>query len=101
MSPSLTGMTRPISTSIASVPASIRSSLVTTASVLLPGEAQSFKSASKGIIKLEKKSDYQNVFLTIGVDLPGHLEGLRGGHVCVGRRDRQDDAVGVGDVLQD
>lgn len=55
MRPSLTGMTRPISTSIASVPASIRSSLVTTASVLLPGEAQSFKSAIKGIFKLEKK----------------------------------------------
>lgn len=39
--------------------------------------------------------------LTIGVDLAGHLQGLRGGHVRVGRRDRQDDAVGVGDVLQD
>lgn len=34
--PSLTGMTLPINTSMASVPASIRSSLVTTASVLLP-----------------------------------------------------------------
>lgn len=34
--PSLTGMTLPINTSIASVPASIRSSLVTTAKVLLP-----------------------------------------------------------------
>lgn len=39
--------------------------------------------------------------LTIGVDLAGHLEGLRGGHVRVGRRHCQDDAVGVGDVLQD
>ena len=56
MRPSLTGMTRPISTSIASVPASIRSSLVTTASVLLPGEAQSFKSASKGLFKTWKKN---------------------------------------------
>lgn len=36
--PSLTGMTLPINTSMASVPASIRSSLVTTASVLLPEE---------------------------------------------------------------
>lgn len=40
MRPSLTGMTRPISTSMASVPASIRSSLVTTASVLLPAETE-------------------------------------------------------------
>lgn len=37
--PSFTGMTLPISTSIASVPASIRSSLVTTARVLLPEES--------------------------------------------------------------
>ncbi len=36
ISPSLTGMTLPMRTSIASVPASIRSSLVTTASVLRP-----------------------------------------------------------------
>lgn len=42
-----------------------------------------------------------NVFLTVGVDLPGHLEGLRGGHVCVRCSDSQDDAVGVRDVLQD
>lgn len=41
MRPSLTGMTLPISTSIASVPASIRSSLVTTARVLLPEESRS------------------------------------------------------------
>ena len=38
--PSLTGMTLPISTSIASVPASIKSSFVTTANVLLPKNKQ-------------------------------------------------------------
>jgi len=39
--------------------------------------------------------------LTVGVDLARDLEGLRGGHVGVGGRHRQDDAVGVGDVLED
>lgn len=38
---------------------------------------------------------------TVWVDLAGHLQGLRGGHVRVGGSDGQDDAVGVGDVLQD
>lgn len=38
---------------------------------------------------------------TVRVDLAGHLQGLRGGHVRVGGGDGQDDAVGVGDVLQD
>lgn len=58
MRPSLTGMTLPISTSMASVPASIRSSLVTTASVLLPGQYQHiplpayhFKSAYQSVLK--------------------------------------------------
>lgn len=44
---------------------------------------------------------FLSVFLTVGVDLPGNLEGLGGGHVCVGRSDGQDDAVGVRDVLHD
>lgn len=41
------------------------------------------------------------LFLTVGIDLPRHLERLRGGHVRIGRSDSQDDAVGVRDVLQD
>lgn len=41
------------------------------------------------------------LFFTIWVNLAGHFKGLRSGHVRVGRGDGQDDAVGVGDVLQD
>lgn len=41
------------------------------------------------------------LFFTVWVDLAGHLQGLRRGHVRVGRGDGQDDAVWVGDVLQD
>lgn len=44
---------------------------------------------------------FSSVVLTVRVDLPGHLKGLRGGHVCVGRSDSQDDGVWVRDVLQD
>lgn len=47
--PSLTGMTLPIRTSMASVPASIKSSLVTTARVLLPeGEKISRQTVTLG-----------------------------------------------------
>lgn len=80
---------------MASVPASIRSNLVTTASVLLPAEAH-YRRETLGI-----SAPRHLPFFTIWVDLAGHLQGLRRGHVRVGRRDGQDDAVGVGDVLQD
>lgn len=38
---------------------------------------------------------------TINVNLPGHFQGLRCGHVCVGSCHCQNDGVWVGDVLED
>lgn len=99
-------MTLPINTSMASVPASIKSSFVTTASVLLPKQKRHLSSNEHGD-KECKTHDYKNgnkaketktrrVF-TIRVDFTGHLESLRGCHVCVGSSHSQDDRVGVGD----
>ncbi|KAG5830427.1 hypothetical protein ANANG_G00310500, partial [Anguilla anguilla] len=45
--------------------------------------------------------DHGQGALTVGVHFPGQLERLGGGHVGVGGRDGQDDAVGVADVFQD
>lgn len=103
MMPSLTGMTLPIRTSMASVPASIRSSLVTTARVLLPdGE----KISRTHLVTLGHRwktpvGETSAGTPTVGVSLPGHFQGLWGCHVRVGCSHSQDDGVWVGDVLKD
>lgn len=62
--PSLMGMTLPIRTSMASVPASIRSSLVTTARVLLPGAR---KCAKTDLVSLDHQQETQ-----VGETSSGH-----------------------------
>ena len=94
--PNLTGMTLPINMSIASVPASIRSSLVTTASVLLPEHKdihaclkkhccdkegkEHITRGNKTTIKWSKSQNQRQKKttrpFTISVNLTGHFKGL-------------------------
>lgn len=100
--PSLMGMTRPSSTSRASVPASIKSSLLTTSSVLRPERTQVMNtllshSAVQCVIMI---SGILCMLLTIGIHLSCQFKGIRCGEVRVCRRNTQDEGVGVGDVWQ-
>ncbi len=98
--PSLTGMIRPSSTSRASVPASIKSSLLTTSSVLRPERTQPMNtlpshSAAQCVITT---SGIPCMSLTIWVHLSCQFKRIRCGEVRVCGRDTQDEGVGVGDV---
>lgn len=101
--PSLTGMTLPIRTSMASVPASIRSSLVTTARVLLPDGGEHIQNTTGHTQSLvdTQAEETPAGSPTINVSLSRYFQGLRGCHVCVGCSHSQDDGIWVGDVLKD
>ena len=87
MIPSLTGMTRPQRMSMASVPASIRSS---------------WRNFVRKIFNCtDHLGDDGQGAPAVRVDFSGELEGFRGGHVSVSRAHSQDNRVRVGDVFQD